>query len=258
MTGLALVCAALAAWWAIPRRPRVPGPAIAEPSDGRSGWRLPALGVLGTVLLWTLAGPELAVPATAAGVVTATGVRVWIIRERGRRARRTAADIALACTVLASELDLGRVPTAALAAAAADCPVLLPAATAARIGGDVVQTWERQAAQPGHHGLRVLSRAWQVSTGTGAALAPSLATVAAALTTEEEVERTVAGELAAPRMTGVVLALLPVAGIGLGYAIGGDPLGFLLGSAWGWACLLGGTVLACAGLLWTERLAATG
>lgn len=258
MTALALVCAGLAGWWAFARPRRVPGPAVVEPQRRGRRLRVPLLLVGSLGFLWLLAGPAVAVPATAAGIAAATVARVTVVRARARRTRAEATDVARACTVLAAELELGRVPTAALAAAADDCPVLAPAATAARIGGDVVQTWAHQATEPGRHGLAVLGRAWRVASVTGAGLAPSLAAVATALGSEEEVDRMVAGELAAPRMTGVVLALLPVAGIGLGYAIGGDPLGFLLGSPWGWVCLLAGTTLACAGLLWTEHLAANG
>lgn len=255
MTAAALVCAALAAWLAFPPPRRVPGPAVVEATRPGRRLHLPLVVLGGLAVVWFVAGPATAVPATAVGIAAGTVIRVGVLRARERRTRRAAAEVARACTVLAAELELGRVPTAALAAAAGDCPVLAPAATAAQIGGDVVRVWQHLATEPGHEGLLVLGRAWRVAAVTGAPLAPSLATVAAALSSEEEVDRMIAGELAAPRMTGVVLALLPVAGIGLGYAIGGDPLGFLLGSPWGWVCLIAGTALACAGLLWTEHLA---
>ncbi|OYO13875.1 pilus assembly protein TadB [Enemella evansiae] len=159
---------------------------------------------------------------------------------------------------MAAELSLGKVPSAALGVAAEDVAVLAPAAAAARIGAEVPQVWQRQAAEPGYADLAALARAWQVAGRTGAPLGPSLLRVADGLRVEEELRRTVAGELAAPRMTGVVLALLPVAGVALGYLIGGDPLSFLTGTPWGQVCLLGGTLLAAAGLLWTERLGALG
>lgn len=258
MTGLALVCAALAAWCAFLPRRLVPGPAVIDAARTGRRVRLPLLAIGAMAAVGLVAGPAVAVPVAAVGIAAVTVFRVRVLRMRGRRARQAAADVARACTVLAAELELGHVPTAALAAAAGDCPVLVPASTAARIGGDAVQVWRRQATEPGHQGLLVLGRAWRVAAVTGAPLAPSLAAVARALSSEEDVDRMIAGELAAPRMTGVVLALLPIAGIGLGYAIGGDPLGFLLGSPWGWVCLITGTTLACAGLLWTEHLAGTG
>lgn len=258
MTVAAVVFAVLAGWWAFPRQPRVPAPAVIEAARPGRRLRLPLLAVGVVAAIWFLAGPVVAVPVTAAGIAAVTVIRVSALRSRGRRTRQAAADVARACTVLATELELGRVPTAALTAAAGDCPVLAPAATVAHIGGNVIQTWERQATEPGHEGLLVLGRAWRVADVTGAPLATSLAAVAAALSSQEEVDRMIAGELAAPRMTGVVLALLPIAGVGLGYAIGGDPLGFLLTTPWGWVCLVAGTALACAGLLWTEQLAGHG
>ena len=255
MTILAVVCAGLALWWVLPRPRDLPGPAPVKVRSTPRAVRVPLFATLALVLLWTVTGPMVAVPATAVGIIALTIARVAVLRIRARKARRVATEVAQACTVLAAELSLGRVPTVALDTAAEDCPILAPAAGAARIGGDVPQTWQRQAAEPGCHGLGVLSRAWQVALITGAALAPSLAAVAEALSAAEEVDQLVAGELAAPKMTGLVLSLLPVAGVGLGFAIGGDPLGFLLGSPWGWACLLTGVTLTGAGLLWTEHLA---
>lgn len=255
MSALAVVCAGLAAWWALGPRRVLPGP-VAAPSRARwERWWLPGLAVLGLVLVWTVGGPRFGVPLAAMVAVVLTIARVLVLRERRRRGRRAAVEVARACTVLAAELELGRVPATALTAAAEDCPVLVPAAAAVRIGGDAVQTWRRQGTEPGHAGLLVLARAWQVVTVTGAPLAPALATVAAALGSDEEVDRMVAGELAAPRLTGVLLGVLPLAGLGLGYAIGGDPVGFLLGTPVGWVCLVGGSALACAGVLWTEHLA---
>ena len=65
----------------------------------------------------------------------------------------------------------------------------------------------------------------------------------------------VSAELAAPRSTGKVMAVLPLVGIGLGYLLGGRPLSWLVAGPLGWACLLLGLLLAAAGVLWIERLA---
>jgi tight adherence protein B len=60
--------------------------------------------------------------------------------------------------------------------------------------------------------------------------------------------------MAGARTTAAVLAGLPVLGIGLGQAIGADPLRFLLsGGAGGWLLVVG-VVLACCGLLWSDRI----
>ena len=86
-------------------------------------------------------------------------------------------------------------------------------------------------------------------------MAELLDQVAHALRSGQSVERTVAAELAGPRATGRVMAALPLCGIGLGYLLGGDPLGFLVGGPFGWACLVLGASLAAGGVLWIEWLA---
>lgn len=53
-----------------------------------------------------------------------------------------------------------------------------------------------------------------------------------------------------------MLALLPLLGIALGVAIGGDPLGWLLVTGLGRACLGVGLLLIFAGLAWASRIVA--
>ena len=67
--------------------------------------------------------------------------------------------------------------------------------------------------------------------------------------------RTEAG-LAGARATATVLAGLPVLGVGLGQLMGAAPLGILLAGGLGGIMLVVGTALVCAGLLWTDRIAA--
>ena len=72
--------------------------------------------------------------------------------------------------------------------------------------------------------------------------------------TGQELASTVAVELAASRAASRLLAVLPVAGIGLGYGFGGDPVAFLTETRWA-ACLVVAVALAVAGLWWTDALA---
>lgn len=261
MTALALLLAMGTAVLAVPPRRSVPsGPPSDRPAGRGPGWltRGAVAAVLGLAGVFALGGPAVGVLCTVVLMVAGTGARVVTQRRRLVAAGRRAANISRACTVLAAEMELGKIPSTALAAAAEDCPELAPASSASAIGADVVQIWQAQGSEPGAAGLRTLARAWQIAVTTGAPLGPSLETVAAALRADEEVDRLVAGELAAPRLTGLLLALLPVGGAGLGYLIGGDPVGFLTGTPWGWGCLLVGSLLACAGLLWTEHLGGQG
>ena len=53
-----------------------------------------------------------------------------------------------------------------------------------------------------------------------------------------------------------MLALLPAFGLVLGIAVGGDPVGWLLGTPLGVACLVLGLILIALGLFWATRIAA--
>lgn len=223
----------------------------------RATLRAVALGLTPALVAaaWALGGPKAGV-LTVAGLIVAATVG-WLARQRARarRARRAQVDVAHACEVLASQLRVGQVPTEALAAAAVDCPVLLAARQVHRVGGEVTTVWRRQSGRPGHGGLLELARSWEVSVQTGAPLSAALEQVASSLSTEQSLRTVVDGELAAPRATGKVMAALPACGIGMGYLLGGDPLAWLMDGPLGWACLVLGVGLGCAGVVWIELLA---
>jgi tight adherence protein B len=274
MTLLCLGCAVLGAWLAVPRpaagrlRTRLASEAPGTTKDAatlaerrrrrRRSWTYVAIVIilLGSIIAAGYAasvrGAVLACAATAVG---GTIVRLAIQYRRRRSALQARADVAQACTVLASYLRVGQVPSAALAIAAADCQVLREGHQARTLGGDVVEIWRRQARRAGHSGLLELARAWQVSVETGAPMSATLDQVAASLAADQTLTRVVNSELAAARATSKVMAALPACGVGIGYLLGGDPARWLLAGPAGWACLLAGVLLACSGVLWIEALA---
>ena len=67
--------------------------------------------------------------------------------------------------------------------------------------------------------------------------------------------RVVATELASAQATARLLAVLPLAVLLLGNGLGGDPVGFLLGTPAGLVCLAAGLSLEYAGLVWLGRIA---
>ena len=67
--------------------------------------------------------------------------------------------------------------------------------------------------------------------------------------------RTDAG-LAGPRATAMVLAGLPLLGLGLGQLMGAAPLAVLLGTPLGSILLVLGVGLAAAGVLWADAIVA--
>lgn len=262
MTAVTLVCAGLAVWWWVsppdPVRGRLDPVREGPPWYARPWFRRVALTVLAAGVVAALGltlGPPAAVAGLAGLIAAAAALRLVGLGRRTRAEHLTRAEVAGSCAVIANQVRVGRIPAEALALAAEDAPVLAVAARVQRNGGDVVAALLGEADRPGCRGLRDLARAWQVGTRTGAPMADLLDQVATALRQDQSVERTVASELAGPRATGRVMAVLPLCGIGLGYLLGGDPLGFLLAGPLGWACLVGGAVLAAAGVLWIEGLA---
>lgn len=250
---VASLLAGLAAWLA------VGGPLRASAAGGR-GRPLPwavghALVVVGVAASLRVAAGATWGSLAAALAIVAGGVTA-VVRARRRAAARDrrADEIARACDALAQEILVGRIPAVALEVAAADFPVLRQAARVAAVGGDVVPVWHQAGQAPGGQGLARVARAWEMTRTTGAPLAATLAAVAERLRDERAVAGVVSAELAAARMSGRLLAVLPAAGLGIGYVIGGNPLGFLVGHPVGQGCLLGGSALMTAGLLWTEHL----
>ncbi len=142
-----------------------------------------------------LGGPRCAVLTTAAVLITATIARLVAQFRRRRSARRARADVAHACTVLASYLRVGQVPSAALVIAAAACDVLREGHQAHTRGADVVAVWRQQAQRAGHKGLLELARAWQIAVETGAPMSSTLDQVATSLSADEELGRVVNSEL---------------------------------------------------------------
>jgi tight adherence protein B len=275
MVMVCLGCAMLAAWLAVPRpaarslgsrlAPPAPTPVVDDRLEGgrrlRRSWTVFAGLIILTVLIIAaafLGDARGAVLASAGLLVAVTAGRLIVLHRRRRSALRAQATVAQACTVLASYLRVGQVPSAALAIAAADCDVLRGGHRAHTLGGDVVSVWRQQARRGGYMGLLDLARAWQVSVETGAPMSSMLDQVATSLSTDQSLMGVVNSELAAARATSKVMAALPPCGIGIGYLLGGDPARWLLAGPAGWGCLLLGVALACAGVLWIEALARCG
>jgi tight adherence protein B len=272
MIMICLGCAMLAAWLAVPPpnarslSSRLAPPAPPSVADTyiegrirrRRSWTVLA-GLIILLVLIIAAGnvghAQGAVLSTAALLVTVTAARLIIQYRRRRSALRARADVAQACTVLASYLRVGQVPSAALAIAAGDCEVLREGHRAHTVGGDPPSVWRQQARRSGHEGLLELARAWQVSIETGAPMSSTLDQVAASLAADQSLMGVANSELAAARATSKVMAALPACGIGIGYLLGGNPARWLLGGLAGWACLLSGVLLACVGVLWIAALA---
>lgn len=223
---------------------------------GRREWLcLPlalVLGVLGESVLPMVAGAA-AVPL----------VRRWLRRRELRKDRELRADgVVDLCGAVVGELRAGREPGQALLVAVRGTGVLGAAeagvSAAARFGGDVPRALGQAACEPGLDGLAGVAACWRVAVDGGAGLAAGLDRLEGALRAERRRREELRAQLAGAWSTVAVLALLPVLGMGLGAALGADPLRVLLHSPAGLACLVVGGLLEAAGLLWAGRIVRAG
>ncbi|MFE7535753.1 type II secretion system F family protein [Streptomyces rhizosphaericola] len=285
---LAALCAGAAVWLIAIREPGVRRARVLfvdGPVEPRPGWRLwPSLlrarelagerrewwcvpvavllAVLGASVLPLLAG-ALAVPL----------VRRWLRGRARRRQRERAADtVAALCGAVVGELRAGQEPGQALLAGLRECAAAEPQAgggpgggawlgdaeaavlAAARFGGDVPAALRRAADGPGLEGLSGMAACWRVAVDGGAGLAAGLDRLETALRADRRRREELRAQLAGAWSTVVVLALLPVAGLGLGAALGAEPLRVLLHTPGGLLCLVVGGFLEAAGLFWACRI----
>lgn len=228
-------------------------------------WWLVAPALLGVLVLL---GPVVALLGTVGILVLRRVVRGRAGAAQRRDERRRAVE---ACAALAGELRAGRSAAAALSVAAelAAGPsrtALQGAAFAARFGGDVAVALLPPVAAPGARGsepttavpevLRALAACWTVCSASGSGLAAAVDRLEEGLRADQARRRAVEAELAGPRATAGLLAVLPVAGLLLATGLGADPAAILLETPLGLFCLVAGLGLDGLGLLWTARLVA--
>ena len=162
------------------------------------------------------------------------------------------------CDHLARLLTAGATPNEALRSAADSAPravgaILRESAAAGELGGSRAASLAR--AGPLQQSLSAIAASWAAADAAGAPLAPVLRGVGAAMLADREHARVVDTELAGPRLTGWLLAALPVFGLGVAASLGTSSVSVLLGTPLGLTCLLGAATLDVCGLLWLRALA---
>ncbi len=151
-------------------------------------------------------------------------------------------------------------------------PVLEAAASSASLGLSPVSVFQAAAqVRPGvaanpHQtsslsGDASLSGLWSglaacvsVSERSGAPLAGVLGRYATQLEGGLDSQAARETAMAGPQATVRLLTWLPVGGLGLGYLLGADPVGILLGSPLGWVAGGAGIALSLAGRFWSRAL----
>ena len=99
-----------------------------------------------------------------------------------------------------------------------------------------------------------LAAAWEIATTVGAPLAEVLRMISETLRDAASAADDVRIALAEPAGTARLLLWMPFAGLLLGFALGFDTIGVIVGNPIGAACVLAGLALVVAARLWTGRL----
>lgn len=218
---LSALLAALVCWLLVVQDARL------ARAPGGWWWPRPELAVLGVaaaVLATGRANPLLVVDAVVAAAVA--GVVAHLVARAHRRAAAAArrAQVLAACDALVAELRSGQSTLRALERVAEEWTELAPVASASRMGADVPDALRTLARLPGAAALKQLAAAWQVSFRSGAGLAGVLERMSGAMREQEDIARETTAAVAPARATAHLLAVLPLVGLGLGTALGGDPL----------------------------------
>ena len=156
---------------------------------------------------------------------------------------------------VAADLHAGSEPDAALRRAAQVHDYAHSAAAAARVGGNVPEALLKDAARDDVAALRSISACWRLGLTTGAGLASGIEAVVDGRRQALQVRRSLTTELAGARATARMMSALPLAGVGLGWLAGANPIGWLTGTPLGYLTLVVGVGLNCLGAAWTHRIA---
>jgi tight adherence protein B len=246
--GACLLAAALLAGWPVGghrvRRARVLTVQPAAPAAGSTSARsvlaaidssprraTVAAGGAGAVVGAVTGGPVAAVAAGAYAGLAASG---WLRRRQIRMARALRIRRLDELCALAADLRAGMAP---------------PVAT----GPD--DSRMASTGDPATDRLTDLTQAARrLADETGAPLADLLDRIEADARAADRTRAAALAQAAGARVTALLLAALPGAGIALGYGLGVDPMAVLLRTPLGAACAVTAIVLQIAGLTWSRRL----
>ena len=186
----------------------------------------------------------------AAAMAAATSVHVVRAHRDDRAARRRSAAAATYLGAVSTNLQAGAAMPDALARAAEQVPPPLHA-EAARLAqlarsGAPLETHVPE--------LERLGTLWALSASRGVPLAKLVAALRDDIDHTNRHRDATRAALAGPQTTAVVLALLPIAGVLMGTAMGANPLAFLTGGGLGGVLLVVGTGLVCAGVAVSRRI----
>lgn len=203
-----------------------------------------------------VAGPA-ALLASAALLATGFFLVRRALEDRRRRAKL--ADIVVGLRMLGRELRSGAdLDTAAFSAATAargaGAEVLESLAQLHRVDDAAGAAVPAGSDDPRAHAQARLRSGWLLTRRFGLAFTPLVDALAVDLSEQIAADAERAGQVAGPRMSGYVMAVLPVMGLALGAGMGADPIRVLVATPVGNVLLLVGVALTCVGLLWSARI----
>ncbi|MDP4014184.1 MAG: type II secretion system F family protein [Candidatus Nanopelagicales bacterium] len=177
-------------------------------------------------------------------------------RLASRRRSRELQDEALRWAMaLAAELRAGTEAATALASVDRVQPLAHRAARAATTGGDIPAGLRTDALRAGVPLLNTVAACWQVGQSSGAGLADAVENLSDGYRRTLAIERSIDAELAAPRATARLMAILPLIGVGLATMLGANPVAWLMTTPLGLLTLAAGLSLNLLGAGWTRHLA---
>jgi tight adherence protein B len=215
------------------------------------------------LLAFVIAGPAGLIAAAMLVGTTSLLIRQTVLERRHRAAL---VDILGALRILGRELQAGADPGLAAANGVAvtrgeGALVLVALAqlthTEQRSANDGLANGIGADVTTGSIQAQVLARlrgGWLLTKRHGLAYSPLVAALAEDLGEQLAAGSERAGQVAGPRTSGYVMALLPLLGLALGAGMGADPVRVLLESAVGNVLLVVGVGLTCVGLLWSARI----
>jgi tight adherence protein B len=196
----------------------------------------------------------------AAAALAATAGLRHRRRRRSRRGMDESRALETAIDVLVGELRVGAHPVHAFCAAADEAGGTVAdscraVAARARLGADVtagLRSVGEYSALPAQWDR--LAVCWQLATEHGLAMSSLMRAAQHDIVERQRFSDRLTSAMAGARATAVILAGLPVLAVLLGQLIGAAPVAFLLGGQAGGWLLVVGVVLACGGLLWSDRI----
>lgn len=102
--------------------------------------------------------------------------------------------------------------------------------------------------------LQRLGTVWETSERHGVPLVTLMEQMRTRIDTRERHRKATTAQLQGPQATAVILALLPLAGVLMGTAMGADPIGLLTGGGIGGLLLVSGVALVAAGFVMTQKI----